>query len=57
MRYVPALLIMLGLVGLVVINAGGGKEGLKVGQSILLVVGGLVLMAVLFALFITKPSL
>lgn len=57
MRYVPALLIMLGLIGLVVINAGGGREGLKVGQSILIVVGGLVLMAVLFALFVTKPNL
>lgn len=57
MRYVPALLIMLGLIGLVVINAGGGREGVKVGQSILIVVGGLVLMAVLFALFVTKPNL
>lgn len=57
MRYVPALLIMLGLIGLVVINAGGGREGWKVGQSILIVVGGLVLMAVLFALFVTKPNL
>ena len=57
MRYVPAVLIMLGLIGLVVINAGGGREGLKVGRSILVVVGGLVLMAVLFGLLITKPNL
>jgi hypothetical protein len=48
---------MLGLVGLVIINAGGGRQGWKVGQSILIVVGGLVLMAVLFALFVTKPVL
>lgn len=57
MRYVPVILIMAGLIGLVVINAGGGRAGLKVGQSILLVVGGLVLMAVLFGLLITKPNL
>jgi hypothetical protein len=56
-RYVVPLLIMLGLVGLVVINAGGGREGLKVARSVVVVVGGLVLMAVLFALFVTKPSL
>jgi hypothetical protein len=56
-RYLPVLLIMLGLIGLVVINAGGGREGLKVGRSILVVVGGLVLMAVLFAWLVTKPSL
>lgn len=57
MRYFVPLLIMLALVGLVVINAGGGKEGLQVGKSILVVVGGLVLMAVLFALLVTKPNL
>lgn len=57
MRYAVPLLIMLALVGLVVINAGGGREGLKVGTSIIVVVGGLLLMAVLFALFITKPVL
>lgn len=57
MRYAVPLLIMLALVGLVVVNAGGGREGLKVGTSIIVVVGGLVLMAVLFALFVTKPVL
>jgi hypothetical protein len=51
------LLIMLGLIGLVVINAGGGRQGWKVGQSILLVLAALVLMAALFAFFVTKPSL
>jgi hypothetical protein len=57
MRYVVPLLIMLGLIGLVVLNAGGGRAGLKVGGSILLVVLGVVLMAVLFAVFVTKPNL
>ncbi len=57
MRYVPIVLIILGLTGLVVVNAGGGKKGLQVGQHILIVVGVLLLMAVLFAVFITKPVL
>lgn len=57
MRYVPVIAIMTGLIALVVINAGAGREGLKVGQSILMVVGGLILMAVLFGLLITKPNL
>jgi hypothetical protein len=57
MRYVLPMLIILGLLGLVVINAGGGREAMKVGWSILIVMGGILLMAVLFALFITKPSL
>jgi hypothetical protein len=56
-RYLPAVLILLGVVAWVVINAGGGREGLKVGQSILIVVGGLILMAALFALLVTKPNL
>ena len=57
MRYVPIVLIILGLTGLVVVNAGGGKKGLEVGQNILIVVGVLLLMAVLFAVFVTKPVL
>ena len=57
MRYVTPLLIVAGLLGLVMINAGGGRAGLKVGWSILLVVGGILLMAILFALFVTKPVL
>ena len=57
MRYAVPLLIMLALVGLVVVNAGGIGEGLKVARSILIVVGGLVLMAVLFAQLVTKPNL
>lgn len=57
MRYVVPLLIMLGLIALVVVNAGGGAEGLRVGRSILIVLAGLVLMAVLFALVVTKPLL
>lgn len=57
MRYAVPLLIMVALVVLVGINAGGLSEGLKVARSILIVVGGLVLMAVLFALLVTKPNL
>lgn len=57
MRYVVPVMIMLGLIALVVVNAGGGREGLKVGRSILIVLAGLVLMAVLFALVVTKPLL
>ena len=57
MRYVPIVLIILGLTVLVVLNAGGGKKGLQVGQNILIVVGVLLLMAVLFAVFVTKPVL
>ena len=57
MRYAVPLLIMLALGGLVVVNAGGLSEGLKVARGILIVVGGLVLMAVLFAQLVTKPNL
>jgi hypothetical protein len=56
-RYVTPVLIMVALIALVVVNAGGGAEGLKVGRSILIVLAGLVLMAVLFALVVTKPLL
>ena len=57
MRYAVPLLIMVALVALVGVNAGGINEGLKVARSILIVVGGLVLMAILFALLVTKPNL
>ena len=57
MRYAVPLLIMLALVVLVGVNAGGIDEGLKVARAILIVVGGLLLMAVLFALLVTKPVL
>ena len=57
MRYVLPLLIIAALMVLVGINAGGGRDALKVGGSILIVIGGIVLMAILFAVFITKPSL
>lgn len=57
MRYVLPLLIIAALMVLVGVNAGGGREALKVGGSILVVIGGILLMAMLFALFITKPSL
>ena len=57
MRYVTPILILAGLLGLVMINAGGGRAGLKVGWSILLVIAGILLMAILFALFVTKPVL
>ena len=57
MRYVLPLLIIVGLLGLVVINAGGGRAGLKVARSIFLVVAAILLMAILFGLFVTKPVL
>lgn len=57
MRYLPAVLIMLGLVAFVVVNAGGIRQALHVGRSVLIVVGGLVVLAALFALLVTKPNL
>lgn len=51
------VLVLVALVTLVFVNAGGLKEGAKVGQAILIVVGGLVLMAALFALLVARPSL
>lgn len=57
MKYVLPLLIIAALMVLVGVNAGWGREALKVGGSILIVIGGILLMAMLFALFITKPSL
>lgn len=57
MRYAVPLLIMVALVVLVGVNAGGIGEGLKLARAIFIVLGGLVLMAVLFALLVTKPNL
>ena len=57
MKVVSFALVFAALVALVVVNAGGLKESAKVMQAILIVVGGLVLMAALFALLVAKPSL
>ena len=57
MRYVPVTLILAGLVLLVVINAGGVRQASRLGLSALIVIGGLVLLVALFALFVTKPNL
>ena len=57
MRYLPVVLILVGLILLVILNAGGIREAARVGRSILIVVGGLVLLAALFALLVTKPNL
>ena len=57
MRYAAPLLIMLMLIGLVVVNAGGVSEAWKLGRSILIVLTGLVILVALFALLVTKPVL
>lgn len=57
MRYAPVGLIMIGLIVLVLVNAGGLRQAWRLGGSILIVVGGLVLLAALFALLVTKPNL
>lgn len=57
MRYVPVGLIMAALIALVLVNAGGLRNAGRLGGSILIVVGGLVLLAALFALLVTKPNL
>jgi len=50
-------LVFAGLVILVVVNAGSGKRALWAGGSIVIVIAALVVMAALFAYFVTRPSL
>ena len=51
------MLVFVALCTLVFVNAGTGKRALATGTSILVVIGGLVLMAALFAWLITRPAL
>jgi hypothetical protein len=57
MKVLSFVLVFAGLVVLIAVNAGGGKRALATGGSILIVVGALLLMAMVFAYFITRPAL
>lgn len=57
MKIASFVLVFLALCALVIVNAGSGRRALATGTSILVVVGGLLLMAALFAWLITRPAL
>lgn len=57
MKVASFALVFLALCVLVIVNAGSGRRALATGTSILVVVGGLLLMAVMFAWLITRPAL
>ncbi len=57
MKIASFIIVFLVLCALVVLNAGSGRRALATGTSILVVIGGLLLMAALFAWLITRPAL
>lgn len=57
MKVASFALVFLALCALVFVNAGSGRRALATGTSIVVVVGGLLLMAALFAWLITRPAL
>ncbi len=57
MKIASFILVFLALCALVIVNAGSGRRALATGTSILVVVGGLLLMAALFAWLVTRPAL
>lgn len=57
MKVASFVIAFLALCALVVVNAGSARRALATGTSILVVVGGLILMAALFAWLITRPAL
>lgn len=57
MKVASFALVFLVLCALVFVNAGSGRRALATGTSIVVVVGGLLLMAALFAWLITRPAL
>ncbi len=57
MKIASFIIVFIALCALVVLNAGSGRRALATGTSILVVIGGLLLMAALFAWLITRPAL
>ncbi len=57
MKIASFILVFLALCALVIVNAGSGRRALATGTSILVVVGGLILMAALFAWLVTRAAL
>jgi hypothetical protein len=57
MKVLSFAAVFAGLVLLVIVNAGSGRRALITGTSILFVVLGLLLMALVFAYFVTRPAL
>ena len=49
MRFIPIVLLTLGLLGVVMVMAGGLKQGLQVVRSIAFVVAVMMVMVALFA--------
>ena len=53
MKYAP---FMIGLIVLVILMAGPGKRGWRVGEGLLITVGGLLLLAILFGLILFRGN-
>ena len=56
MRFVPIVLLSLGLLGVVMLMAGGWKQGLQVARSIAFVVAMMMVMVALFAVIADRSA-
>lgn len=57
MKVLSFVAVFAGLTLVVLINAGSGRRAWITAGSIAIVVGGLILLMVLFAYFVTRPAL
>ncbi|MGH2757268.1 MAG: hypothetical protein ACRDI3_05715 [Actinomycetota bacterium] len=57
MKVLSFIAVFAGLIVLIIVNAGSGRRALITGTSIAVVIVGLLLMAMVFAYFVTRPAL
>lgn len=55
MRFLPMLVLSLGLLGVVMVMAGGRQKGLQAVRNIVVVVVGMIVLMALFAI-VTNPK-
>lgn len=56
MRFIPILLLSLGLLGVVMLMAGGWRQGFQAVRSMAFVVAVMMLMAALFAVIADRSA-
>lgn len=56
MRFIPILLLSLGLLGVVMLMAGGWKQGFQVVRSMAFVVAVMMVMVALFAVIADRST-
>lgn len=56
MRFIPILLLSIGLLGVVMLMAGGWKQGLQTVRSIAFVVAVMMVMAAVFAVISDRSA-